>query len=742
MASLKAVVGSEVYGLELGLNAIGRGGDNRVDLFDLDVSRHHAVLTLGPTGSTLRDNGSTKGTFVNGERIEEVALVSGDRILVGATFLEYVHEACGEADGDAEGVSFKYALDLGAFDRLVQQPGAYDEDHLGPGGAAAFCHLSRTVAASDNRHDLLSASLNHLVGHLAANDAFVALADEGSAVLEVVCCFPESTTDRDLPISRHVAKRVLEVGDAVLVEDMGVSGGSVSMEGLMMRSVMYAPLRAQARILGVVGVARGFANPLTHLELNFLALATNLMGMALASLDVQDQALSDRDAMADSLSIKEAELEHAKAFMTTIIGGVPDVMMVINRDYTIALANQAAREMVQGRDPVAAGLKCHEVSHGCASPCVDSGHPCPLQQAVATKAPVTVEHVHQDAQGHAYPVEVTAAPILNENGEVAQVIESCRDITERKRVEKELLQHRENLEELVSERTSELADANTQMRAQMEERLRLEQEARLHQQQLVQADKLASLGTLVAGVAHEINNPNTFIKTNTELFAPAWKDAARILDEHYEEEGDFKLGGLPYSTFKEEAPSLLAAILGGSERIRTIVQELRQFARVDPSGVVEPLDINEVTHSATTLLSNMLKKSTKHFALDLCNEPCMVLGNFQRLEQVMINVILNACQALPDSDKGIYVSTLRETVEEGVRIVIRDEGEGIPEEFLKQIEDPFFSTKHDSGGTGLGLSISSTIIHEHGGTIEFASKDGEGTTVTLRLPALAKEDEG
>ncbi len=137
---------------------------------------------------------------------------------------------------------------------------------------------------------------------------------------------------------------------------------------------------------------------------------------------------------------KQAEEAHERArkFMQTVIDGFPEALTVINRDYTITLANRTVCEMSGGQDPVAAGLKCHQVSHGRETPCEGNEHPCPLKQVCEAKVPVTVEHVHNDAQGREIVLEIISAPIFGEDGEVVQVIESARDITERKRHEEQI----------------------------------------------------------------------------------------------------------------------------------------------------------------------------------------------------------------------------------------------------------------------------------------------------------------
>jgi polar amino acid transport system substrate-binding protein len=130
----------------------------------------------------------------------------------------------------------------------------------------------------------------------------------------------------------------------------------------------------------------------------------------------------------------------------------------------------------------------------------------------------------------------------------------------------------------------------------------------------------------------------------------------------------------------------------------------------------------------------MIKKSTNHFSIEYGKNLPLLKGNFQRLEQVMINLVQNACQALPDAQKGIFITIQFDRKASNIVISVRDEGMGISPEALLNITDPFFTTKHDSGGVGLGLSISSKIVEEHGGTLNFKSEIGAGTTAEITLP--------
>ena len=264
------------------------------------------------------------------------------------------------------------------------------------------------------------------------------------------------------------------------------------------------------------------------------------------------------------------------------------------------------------------------------------------------------------------------------------------------------------------------------------ERKRAMEQAQQQQQQLIQADKMASLGVLVSGVAHEINNPNNFIMLNGRIFSRVWADAQPILRRYYEAHGEFLLGGMPYSEAQPRIAELIAGIGEGAQRIKHIVQNLRDFARRDTGDLDRPLDLNQVVESSVTLLRNLIDKSTSRFSVHLAPGLPVLRGNFQQLEQVLINLITNACQALPDRERGIRVQTRLEG--ERVCVEVQDQGVGIPEENLKRILDPFFTTKQDTGGTGLGLSISYNIVKNHGGELAISSEPGQGTTAAVRLP--------
>lgn len=272
-----------------------------------------------------------------------------------------------------------------------------------------------------------------------------------------------------------------------------------------------------------------------------------------------------------------------------------------------------------------------------------------------------------------------------------------------------------------------------------------ENESAMQREQLRQADKMAALGILVAGVAHEINNPNGVITLNTPILAKTWQSITPILDRHLEANGDFSVGGMPYSLMRTEIPYLYSEIQDSGMRIKRIVEDLKDFARQDMTGEYVDVDLNEVAETAARLVQNKISKSTSSFTKKLDPNLPPVRGNAQRLEQVVVNLLINACQALSDRNAALELSVRHDRAAGTVRLSVRDEGQGIDEDNLRHVMDPFYTTKRDIGGTGLGLAVSAGIIQDHGGRLLFESKRNRGTTATIILPVakdpVAKDDE-
>ena len=265
-------------------------------------------------------------------------------------------------------------------------------------------------------------------------------------------------------------------------------------------------------------------------------------------------------------------------------------------------------------------------------------------------------------------------------------------------------------------------------------RIQSEQEAKEKEQQLIQADKMVSLGVLVSGVAHEINNPNSFMTMNLPFISEVWQSITPILEDYYEENGDFLAGGLEYSSLRNELPNLLSRMQDGASRIKGIVNNLKEYSRVEPGQLMWTVDVNDIIRSSLPLLEKLISMHTNHFSLQLAESLPPVLANSQRLSQVFINLLVNACEALMSKNDNVTVTSRYLPEIQTVEVIVSDTGSGIPEHLLSKITDPFFTTKRNSGGTGLGLSVSSAIVQEHAGSLQFTPHPEGGTIAQLHLP--------
>jgi signal transduction histidine kinase len=253
------------------------------------------------------------------------------------------------------------------------------------------------------------------------------------------------------------------------------------------------------------------------------------------------------------------------------------------------------------------------------------------------------------------------------------------------------------------------------MKVTREKRL-AEAKTLLKQEQLFQAAKMVSLGTLVSGVAHEINNPITSIMLNSPNLTRMWEAMLPILDRHHAQHGDFQVGATHYSRIRDRVPLMLTGITEDARRVRDIVTDLKDFARDNPSEMKDDVYLNDVVNKAIGLTANLIKNSTQHFTLNCSSTMPTILGNAQRIEQVVINLVVNACQALPDVDRSVTVTTGYQAEKKRLILEVTDEGVGIDASILKRLTDPFFTMRREKGGTGLGLAISDRIVKDHGGT--------------------------
>jgi C4-dicarboxylate-specific signal transduction histidine kinase len=288
--------------------------------------------------------------------------------------------------------------------------------------------------------------------------------------------------------------------------------------------------------------------------------------------------------------------------------------------------------------------------------------------------------------------------------------------------EAELEKHKSNLQKLVEEKTSHLDAAMEELKrindelhrksdiinsqnSELKETLRHLKEAQVH---LLQAEKMASLGILTAGIAHEINNPLNFIL-----------GGYTGLEQYFNENG-----------IKDQTVDILmGSIKTGVERSAAIVSGLTQFSSNDKEYEVK-CNIHMIIENCLLMLNSQIKDHVE-VVKNFMEEPVFITGNVGKLHQALSNILLNACQAI--EDRGSVTITTRNS-ESWLDILITDTGTGIRPDDLPRVTEPFFTTRDPGIGTGLGLSISYSIIKDHKGKLEIESEPDKGTTVKIRLP--------
>lgn len=188
-------------------------------------------------------------------------------------------------------------------------------------------------------------------------------------------------------------------------------------------------------------------------------------------------------------------------------------------------------------------------------------------------------------------------------------------------------------------------------------------------------------------------------------------------------------------------PFIIEEMCNGTQKIKRIVDDLRRFVTNESADMSEMIDINEVVTTSLRLTSRKIQSSTDHLEINLTYPLPFVQGNINQMEQVLTNLILNACQALPDPNRKILISTSLDQQRRDIVIEVEDEGEGVAAASIPHLTDPFFTTKREQGGTGIGLSLSSKVLKDHGGTINFKSDVGQGMVVRITLPTVTESEE-
>ncbi len=393
-------------------------------------------------------------------------------------------------------------------------------------------------------------------------------------------------------------------------------------------------------------------------------------------------------SMDQQLKSAEYRANLQKMFSDFLIQQSNAAIVVINSDFTISEVNESYLKIVNKKRNDVLGAYCYEVYYGLAAPCSES-HPimkCPMLETLRTGKSAHVVHEYTGKKNSTAFGNVVTYPLRNQNGEVFQVIEIIRDITEA-------------------------------ISSGWENRVR---ELKANLNKMVQEDRMISLGKLAASCVHEINNPVHGLLTFTDLMQ-------EILAK-----------GAPTPDNLEKFKEFLNIMSVELERCGNIISGLLSFSREIPLEY-KPIHLNHIWDAVFNLTRHKMELQNIQLTTRLPSEVIMVKGDTNRLQQALLNLIFNAIEAMPEGGE-LEISTSLIKKKRAVQINIRDTGHGIPKKYLHHIYDPFFTTKKEGEGTGLGLSIVYGVVSNHGGKIRVKSQANQGTAFTLTFPVLNAED--
>ena len=438
--------------------------------------------------------------------------------------------------------------------------------------------------------------------------------------------------------------------------------------------------------------------------------------------------------MLSALNEKTQRLEHAEEALQTLhstLESMGDAVVVVNSDGCPLFVNPAARRLLGSRCGSTSSITKAQTYLS-----VDEGEiPHVLDYSPIVRAlegePVDAAEIRAETpENHHYQwLSVNARPITAEDGTDNEIIKGAvavfRDVTQQKQAERDLQQSHA----AAQKQTIVLEDTLRQLKQT--------------QAQLIHGEKMASLGQTVAGIAHEINNPISFIHGNLSHAADAFNDLLSLIElfqKTYPNRPDVinqAIDNLDLTFLAADIPRLLASMETGTCRIREIVKSLRVFARLDEAEV-KAVDINQGIDSAVMLVQSKLSDRSKRPDIKIQKqyESCSLLDCYaSQLNQVFVHLLSNAIDALEANSIAPEIVIRTRADEAALTVEIEDNGQGISPEVQSKMFDPFFTAKPVGKGTGLGLSICYQIIVDtHGGSIACSSAVNRGTCMTVVLP--------
>ena len=436
--------------------------------------------------------------------------------------------------------------------------------------------------------------------------------------------------------------------------------------GRQVKSIACAPLVHRSELIGIVAIGNSTQIPLDEMSSAiFLHLLDSLAARIHSAMLIQDLETSN-----SYLSLSQKQLINSRNTLRTLFDNIPESFYIVDENYTLVAVNQSRAKRANNLPKQLVGIRCFEGLFNLNSPCPG----CLVADTLSTKS-TRIRTVHHFQKDHtSLEWEINTYPVPDTEGRPGQVILLEQNITEKRKLEAEL----------------------------------------------IQSEKLAAVGQLAAGVAHEINNPLTSIIANAQiLIADLPPDNEDLLQSAHL----IEIAGI-------KATQVVKNLLG------SVRKEEFDF---------EPIDLNESIQGALMLLSHEFLSRNIAIAFDRGNHMPKIVASDNHLQSIWVNLIMNSIEAIGDGSGKIQLTTHFDGTNFLVKVT--DTGKGIPDEYIGQIFEPFFTTKRSDQGTGLGLSLVRRVVQAHNGQILVESEEGKGTTFTIVLPrehlidAIAKAEE-
>ena len=380
----------------------------------------------------------------------------------------------------------------------------------------------------------------------------------------------------------------------------------------------------------------------------------------------------------------ERNVRKSRDLLQTVFNGISDPLILLDHAMNVKMINTAASRYYRIGQPFAVDQPCHIALMQGAERCAE----CDIPRRIAENSNLTFERPGLFDPDRVEQVIIYRSAALSDRSE--SIIVKIADVTEVKALER----------------------------------------------QIRQRERLAYLGLLISGVAHEINNPNTFIS-----FLPILRDYLHelipIIDEYANGRADFEIANMTYDDFRQDLFRLIENITHGSGRIDSIVSQLKAFSHIQGRQKLAEISVGTVLERVITLADAQIKRMVKRFDKAIPAQLPVIVTDSHAIEQIVLNLLINACQAADKTDSWVSVKAgLPASPPYALAIEVGDNGCGMEAETLRHIFDPLFTTKGPDTGTGLGLYVCHNLAEGIGAAIDVKSDPGAGSTFTLLLPDL------